>query len=99
VATPATASAATAWFCLRPESPNPARPRADISYRGSPDDPVRIYASSGRHVKNLVPQSDGEGLRVVWDGRDESGTLVPEATYFIQLGTEITSVARLELVR
>jgi hypothetical protein len=78
---------------------NPARNRVAISYHGSPDDPVRIYASSGRHVKNLVPQSDGEGLRVVWDGRDESGTLVPEATYFIQLGTEITSVARLELVR
>ena len=78
---------------------NPARNRVVISYYGSACSPMRIYASSGRLVRTLTPQPDGELLRVVWDGRDAAGRLVPVASYFVRLGEEISSVARIQLVR
>jgi len=78
---------------------NPARDRVVISYRGSAGSSVRIYASSGRHVRTLTPQPDRDLLRVVWNGRDAAGRLVPSTPYFVRLGEEITSVARIQLVR
>ena len=78
---------------------NPARNRVAISYRGSAKAPVRIYASSGRLVRSLAAQQDGELLRVVWDGRDGSGRVVPTASYFIRVGEEVTSIVRVELTR
>lgn len=78
---------------------NPARNRVAINYRGSAKAPVRIYASSGRLVRSLAAQQDGELLRVVWDGRDESGRVVPTASYFIRIGREVRSVVRVELTR
>ena len=78
---------------------NPAHNRVVISYRGSAGSPVRIYASSGPLVRTLTPQPDGDLLRVAWDGRDAGGRLVPAASYFVRLGKEINSVARIQLVR
>jgi hypothetical protein len=78
---------------------NPARNSAVINYRGSAAVPVRIYASSGRLVRSLAPQRNGELLRVVWDGRDQNGEIVPEAGYFIRLGEGLESVASVRLVR
>ena len=78
---------------------SPARNRVVINYHGSAGSPVRIYAGSGRVVRTLSSQPDGEQLRVVWDGRDAAGRLVPAASYFVRLGREISSVARIQLVR
>jgi hypothetical protein len=78
---------------------NPARNRVAISYRGAAESPVRIHAASGLLVRALSPERDGEMLRVLWDGRDKSGRVVPAATYFVRLGAEVTSVARIQLVR
>jgi hypothetical protein len=78
---------------------NPARNRVVISYRGSAEMPISIYSSSGRLVRSLTPQLDGELLRVVWDGRDQSGRVVPAASYFVRLGQEVRSVVSIRLVR
>jgi hypothetical protein len=78
---------------------NPARNRVVINYHGSPEMPIRIYSSSGRLVRSLAPQRNGELLRVVWDGRDQDGDLVPEAGYFVRLGEELESVVSIRLVR
>jgi len=79
--------------------PNPARSRVVIEYDGNPEGPVRIYSPAGLLVRCLAAQESNGLLRVVWDGRDAGGQIVPGATYFVRLGTEITRVARIELVR
>ena len=78
---------------------NPARNRVVISYQGDPDLPVRIYSANGRLVRTLRPAPAGEHLRAFWDGRDDTGRVVPEAPYFIRLGAEVTSVVQVQLVR
>ena len=78
---------------------NPARNRVVISYRGSADMPISIYSSSGRLVRSLTPQLDGELLRVVWDGRNQNGELVPEGGYFVRLGDGLNEVVSIRLVR
>ena len=77
---------------------NPSRKHTVITYEGDPHRPVRIYATSGRLVRTLTPEPAAELLRVTWDGRDADGRRVPEATYFVRLGAEVTSVARVQLV-
>jgi len=78
---------------------NPARNRAVISYQGDANLPVRIYSATGRLVRAIRPAPDGAHLRVVWDGRDDAGRIVPEARYFIRLGAEVTSVVQVQLIR
>jgi len=78
---------------------NPSRSTVVIRYQGRAEKPVRIYSAGGRLVRRLQPQPEGEMLSLRWDGRDESGTPVPEATYFVRLGEEVTSVASVQLVR
>ncbi len=78
---------------------NPARNRVVISYRGSAGMPISIYSSSGRLVRSLAPQRNGELLRVVWDGRDRNGEPVPEAGYFVRIGEGLESVVSIRLVR
>ncbi|MBM3330337.1 hypothetical protein FJY68_00630 [candidate division WOR-3 bacterium] len=78
---------------------SPARNRVVISYWGPAGSPVRIYAGSGRLVRTLISQPDGELVRVVWNGRDAAGRLVPPAAYFVRFGEEISSVARIQFVR
>lgn len=78
---------------------NPSTRRAVIEYSGSPTRPVRVYSASGRLVRSLTPRPGGDLLRVVWDGRDASGRLVPAASYFVRLGEEVSSVARVQIVR
>jgi hypothetical protein len=78
---------------------NPARNRVVIRYRGSAGSPVRIYAASGRLVRSIAPERDGELLRVIWDGRDRNGERVPEAGYFVRLGKGLESVVSIFLVR
>ena len=78
---------------------NPSRNRTVILYEGNPGLAVRIYSTEGQLVRALHPSPDGARLRVTWDGRDDSGRTVPESRYFIRLGTEVTSVVQVQLVR
>uniref|UniRef100_A0A7C4CEG1 Uncharacterized protein n=1 Tax=candidate division WOR-3 bacterium TaxID=2052148 RepID=A0A7C4CEG1_UNCW3 len=78
---------------------SPGRNRVVIHYRGIPEQPVRIWSAEGRLVRTLRPTTDGEALRLDWDGHDEAGRLVPEAGYFIRLGSEVSEVVRVQLVR
>jgi len=78
---------------------NPGRNRVAIHYRGIPEQPVRIWSAGGRLVRTLRPVADGEALRLHWDGRDETGKLVPEGGYFIRLGPEVSEVIRVQLIR
>jgi hypothetical protein len=78
---------------------NPSRNAVVIRYFGSAATPVRIYSAGGRLIRRLRPQPEGDILSVRWDGRDHSGTMVPEATYFVRVGAEVTSVVSVSLVR
>lgn len=78
---------------------NPARDRIVLEYQGRADQPVRIYSAEGRLVRRLNPVLAGDVLRVVWDGRDQSGELVPAAGYLVRVGQEVTSAVRVEVVR
>lgn len=78
---------------------NPSRNAVVIRYSGSAAAPVRIYSAGGRLIRRLRPQPEGDILSVRWDGRDHSGTMVPEATYFVRVGAEVTSVVSVSLVR
>lgn len=78
---------------------NPARNRVVIHYLGDTDRPVRVYSTQGRLVARITPETEGDGLRVTWDGRDLVGTPVPEAAFFVRLGDGVSSVVKVELVR
>jgi hypothetical protein len=78
---------------------NPAQNRVVVSYRGSAGEPVRIYSSTGRLIRRLLPTRDGETMTATWDGRDQSRALVPEASYFLRLGAKAGSVISVRLVR
>lgn len=90
-----------------PRTPAPTRrwwrtargSRTVIEYCGDANRPVRVFAQSGRMVRALKPEADGEALRVVWDGRDSRGRLVPAASYFIRLDDAVQSVLKVEVVR
>lgn len=90
-----------------PRPPVPARRwwraggnrRTIIEYRGDPEQPVRIFAASGRLVRSIMPETDGEILRAVWDGRDGRGRPVATGNYYIQTGGSIRSVLKLAVIR
>ena len=78
---------------------NPSRNAVLIRYQGVAEAPIRIYSAGGRLVRRLRPQPEGDLLSARWDGRDQSGTPVPEATYFVRLGAEVSSAVSVRLVR
>jgi hypothetical protein len=78
---------------------NPSRYSVVIHYKGMAETPVRIYSAGGRLIRRLRPQPEGDMLSLRWDGRDHSGTPVPEASYFVRLGREVSSVVAVRLVR
>jgi len=82
------------WYYL-----NPARHRVVIDYHGVEAQPVRIYSATGELVTTVTPESSGEGLRAVWNGTDYAGRSVPEASYFVRLGEEISTVVKVQLIR
>jgi hypothetical protein len=83
---------------------NPARDRVVIRSLSPTGSPVRIYSTSGRLVRSIpVPQSPAgthqPEVIVTWDGRDDSGRLVPAASYLVQIGKGARSTVRVELAR
>lgn len=78
---------------------SPARLRTVIEYEGTPGVAVRIYSTQGKLVRTIAPESSGDRLLLVWDGRDDNATTVPAGGYFVRLGEEVSSVVKVQLVR
>jgi hypothetical protein len=75
---------------LSQNAPNPFNPETKIRYAVSTPGKVelRIYDSNGRVVRGLVEASQGAGeYLVTWDGRSDSGSVVPSGVYFYELVT------------
>jgi hypothetical protein len=71
-------------------SPNPFRETTAIEYSLDRSVPVQlsVYDVQGRLVRSLVEQQGSVGTnRVVWDGRDDAGRLVPSGSYNTVLRT------------
>lgn len=89
--------------------PNPFSSLTAISYSipGSADGSQRsavslkIYDISGRLVCTLVNELQEAGrYEVSWDGRDDSGKLVPSGVYFCKLKAgKFTAIKKLILLR
>ena len=71
--------------------PNPFNPKTSIAYEvpaGGCHVAVDILDVSGRVVRHLVDEFQGEGRReVVWDGRDNEGRELSSGVYFYKLVT------------
>lgn len=78
-------------FALLDNYPNPFNPTTTLSYQLSKDAEVTlvIYNTLGQTIRTLVNAFQPAGFqRVVWDGRDDSGNLVPSGLYFYQIQTD-----------
>ncbi len=76
-------------FVLQQNFPNPFNPVTSISYKLSNRETVTlaVYNMLGQRVRTLIngkAQAAG-AYKVQWDGRDESGALLPSGTYFYSL--------------
>jgi hypothetical protein len=92
--TEAGAPARYGWYYL-----NPARHQVIIEYDGDETRPVRIYSAGGGLVNTVTPERQGGRLRATWNGTDRGGAPVPEASYFVRLGEEVSDVVKVQLVR
>jgi hypothetical protein len=80
--------ARTLSFELLPNRPNPFSSRTTIQYAvpAKADVSLKVYDVSGRLVRTLVEERVDAGLHAaVWDGTDESGSLVSNGVYFYRL--------------
>lgn len=71
-------------FAVSQNQPNPMRARTEIRYELTRPDHVRIdvYSILGRHVRRLASGRLDAGVHTaIWDGRDGSGTEVPDGIY------------------
>ena len=75
-------------YVLQQNYPNPFNPTTTISYRLEENAFVQlqVFNSLGQKVKVLMSnvQSQGEH-KVVWDGRNQAGELVPSGIYFYKI--------------
>jgi flagellar hook assembly protein FlgD len=79
-------------------SPNPFSTSTIIGYSvpGSGDVRLEVYDMSGRLVKRLEDSESPEAgeYSIEWDGRDASGSLVPDGVYLYRLTTSDGSLVR-----
>ena len=83
--------------------PNPFNPRTTIEFEAPAGGMSRlaIYDTGGRLVRVLVDGIVGDTRqRVVWDGRDQAGRLLPSGGYFVRLsGDGADRVRKITLLR
>lgn len=75
-------------FTLNQNYPNPFNPSTNISYnlKTAADVNLIIYNSLGQKIKELVSQHQPAGkYEIKWDGKNNSGMLMPSGIYFIRL--------------
>jgi hypothetical protein len=69
--------------------PNPAAHNVNVEFSspGAQDVQMSVYDIAGRVVNHFDIPAD-QSLRFTWDGRDNTGDLLPTGVYFIQLQAE-----------
>lgn len=75
-------------FSLEQNYPNPFNPDTQISYQLTTSGYIslNIYDLLGREIKTLVSKEQASGnYTVSWDGKDESGNIVPSGIYLYTL--------------
>lgn len=75
-------------FALYQNFPNPFNPATEIRYDLALSVPVRltIFNSLGQEVRTLVNEQQSAGTySIVWDGRNNSGTLVSSGIYIYKI--------------
>jgi flagellar hook assembly protein FlgD len=80
--------AVLAAFELSQNYPNPFNPTTNIKYQlpQAVQVSLTIYNMLGQEVRKLVNTQQPAGYHtVVWDGRDNSGRLVPSGVYHYRL--------------
>ncbi|MFC1572244.1 FlgD immunoglobulin-like domain containing protein [Candidatus Eisenbacteria bacterium] len=102
-------SGAYVWSAERPENalfqnhPNPCRSSTVITFAMAVegDVQIQIFDITGRRVRALLQQRSPPGAyAVIWDGRDDSGTMALSGVYFYQLKLEtFTAVKRMLVLR
>ncbi len=88
-------------FALHQNYPNPFNPSTTISFelvRGltrQEDVSLSIYSVRGKRIRTLIDSKLEAGRHeVVWDGRDDTGVLVPSGIYIYTLATGNHAVVR-----
>ncbi len=75
-------------FAIQQNFPNPFNPSTTIRYTLAAPVPVElhIYDAVGRKVRTLIDRKQQPGSYAVkWDGRDESGRVVPSGVYVYRI--------------
>ncbi|KAA3612230.1 MAG: T9SS C-terminal target domain-containing protein [Calditrichaeota bacterium] len=75
-------------FSLSQNYPNPFNPSTNIRFQlpENTDVMLKIFNTLGQEVKTLVNRQMSPGMHtVLWDGRGNSGTLVPSGVYYYQI--------------
>ena len=84
-------------YSLAQNYPNPFNPTTEIRYEIGKMEPTSlvIYTIVGTQIRTLVNtvQPTGE-YRVVWDGRDSKGLLLPSGVYVYQLRTGTVNMSK-----
>lgn len=76
---------------LEQNYPNPFNPETNITFnlRSSRNVTLDVYSILGEHIVNLVDKNMGNGkYNVVWNGKDNTGNIVPSGVYIYQLKTD-----------
>ena len=61
---------------------------------------LRNVAETWPYFHDGSVETLGEAIRVIWDGRDSEGAIVPAGVYFARLaGDSVTDVARMVLIK
>lgn len=90
-------------FALQQNYPNPFNPETSIQYQLPTPGHVTlvIYSSLGQEVRRLVDRSQPAAYHVVvWDGRDDSGNLLPSGVYFYRIESgKFTAMKKLVMMK
>jgi hypothetical protein len=90
-------------YALNQNYPNPFNPETNIEFSLPKDSYVSltVYNLLGQQVRNVIDGNIAAGVHTaLWDGRDESGAVVPSGVYFYKLYTpEFSQTNKMTLLR
>jgi flagellar hook assembly protein FlgD len=88
---------------LKPSFPNPFSQTTRIPFDLGQTQPVRvaIYSITGQLIASLAHREMSAGSHeITWDGRDDSGRVVPPGVYFCRIETGLRiETSRIVIVR